>query len=57
VVLYVVRAFRQVAAPLPDREIIDHGFFQPEALPADATRATRVRLNEILGDAPVSAHW
>jgi 8-oxo-dGTP pyrophosphatase MutT (NUDIX family) len=57
VVLYVVRAFRQVAAPLPDREIVAHGFFKPDALPPDATRATRARLAEVLGGASVAAHW
>ncbi len=29
VALFVVRAFRQVAAPVPDREIVAHGFFAP----------------------------
>ena len=41
VALYVVRAFRQDAPPTPNREIIAHGFFAPDALPADATRGTR----------------
>src|SRR5262252_5911883 len=27
VALFVVRGFRQVAAPVPDREIVAHGFF------------------------------
>jgi ADP-ribose pyrophosphatase YjhB (NUDIX family) len=57
VVLFVVRAFRQIAAPVPDREIVAHGFFKPDALPADATRATRARLAEIFFGAPVTAHW
>jgi len=47
VALYVVRDFRQPAPPVPDHEIIDHGFFAPDALPADATRATRERVAEI----------
>src|SRR5262249_42436149 len=36
-----VRAFRQAAAPVPDREIVAHGFFALDALPNDTTAATR----------------
>ena len=38
VALYVVRAFRQDAPPQPNHEIIAHGFFAPDALPAETTR-------------------
>ena len=37
VAVFVVRAFRQVAAPVPDREIVAHGFFAPDALPNETT--------------------
>jgi 8-oxo-dGTP pyrophosphatase MutT (NUDIX family) len=57
VVLFVVRAFRQIAAPLPDREIVDHGFFKPDALPADTTRATRARIAEVLGGKGAPERW
>jgi 8-oxo-dGTP pyrophosphatase MutT (NUDIX family) len=57
VALYVVRAFRQDAPPTPNREIIAHGFFSPDALPADATRATRARIAEVFSGAPISEHW
>jgi 8-oxo-dGTP pyrophosphatase MutT (NUDIX family) len=57
VALYVVRAFRQDVPPAPNREIIAHGFFAPDALPADATRGTRERIAEVLHDAPVAELW
>jgi ADP-ribose pyrophosphatase YjhB (NUDIX family) len=57
VALYVVRGFRQAAAPVPDREIMAHGFFAVDALPNDTTAATRARIIEVLGGAPVSERW
>ncbi|MGA8171674.1 MAG: NUDIX domain-containing protein [Methylocystis sp.] len=57
VALYVVRAFRQTAPHVPDREIAEAGFFSPDALPEDATRATRERLDEVLRGAKVSPYW
>ena len=57
VAVFVVRAFRQVGAPVPDREIVAHGFFAPDALPAETTAATRARIIEVLSGAPIGAHW
>ena len=57
VALFVVRAFRQTRAPVPDGEIIAHGFFGIEALPNDTTTATRARIIEVLGGASVSQRW
>jgi 8-oxo-dGTP pyrophosphatase MutT (NUDIX family) len=57
VVVFVVRAFRQIAEPVPDREIIAHGFFAPQALPQDATVSTRARIAEVLDAAPVAERW
>ena len=57
VALFVVRAFRQLAAPVPGREIVGHGFFALDALPNDTTAATRARIIEVLGGAPVSERW
>jgi ADP-ribose pyrophosphatase YjhB (NUDIX family) len=54
VAVFVVRAFRQASAPVPDREIVAHGFFAADALPNDTTAATRARIIEVLGGAPVS---
>jgi 8-oxo-dGTP pyrophosphatase MutT (NUDIX family) len=57
VALYLVRGFRQSAAPVPDCEIVAHGFFAMEALPGDTTAATRARIAEILGGARSSERW
>ena len=57
VALYVVRGFRQSAAPVADREIVAHGFFAIDALPGDTTAATRARITEVIGGAPASERW
>jgi ADP-ribose pyrophosphatase YjhB (NUDIX family) len=57
VALYVVRTFRQDAPPQPNHEIIAHGFFAPDALPAETTRATRERLAEVLNGRPPAQLW
>jgi len=57
VALFVVRAFRQDAAPVPDHEIIAHGFFPVDGMPNDTTAGTRARLIEVLGGAPISERW
>ena len=55
--LYVVRDFRQTAPPVPDHEIVAHGFFAADALPSDTTAGTRARIAEVLGGAPASERW
>jgi ADP-ribose pyrophosphatase YjhB (NUDIX family) len=57
VALYVVRDYRHDGFPPPNREIIDHGFFAVGELPADATPATRRRIDEVLHGAPVADRW
>lgn len=57
VALYVVRAFRQIAPPQPNSEIVEHGFFSPQELPADTSRATRERIAEVLNGRPPSELW
>jgi 8-oxo-dGTP pyrophosphatase MutT (NUDIX family) len=57
VALYVVRAFRQPAPPQPNHEIIAHGFFAPDALPPETTRATRERIAEVLSGRPPAELW
>jgi ADP-ribose pyrophosphatase YjhB (NUDIX family) len=57
IAVFVVRVFRQDAAPRPNREIVGHGFFSLAALPADTTPGTRRRLAEVLEGAPVAAKW
>jgi ADP-ribose pyrophosphatase YjhB (NUDIX family) len=43
--------------PTAHAEILDRGWFAPDALPADTTRATRRRIEEALAGAEVSPHW
>jgi len=57
VALFVVRAFRQTDIAIHDREIIASGFFALDELPNDTTAATRARIIEVLGGAPVSQRW
>ncbi len=57
VALYVARRFRVTAERAPDREIVAARFFPRDALPPDAARATRARLDEIFGLKPISALW
>jgi len=57
VMVFVLRHFRQTAEPVPDREIIAHGFFKLDELPNDTTAATRARIIEAMGGAPISESW
>ena len=57
VALFVVRDFHQSAAPVPDHEIIAHGFFSAGELPGDTTAGTRARISEVLGGAAVNERW
>jgi 8-oxo-dGTP pyrophosphatase MutT (NUDIX family) len=57
VVVYVLREFRQTAPPVPNSEIIAHGFFKLDELPNDTTAGTRARIIEVMGRAPVSERW
>lgn len=57
VALFIVRDFRQNGNPRPNHEIVAHGFFPIDALPEDATRATRARVAEVFGGAAVSELW
>ena len=57
VAVFVVREFRALGEPVPDFEIIAHGFFPLDELPNDTSAATRARVVEIVGGAPVSEHW
>jgi len=58
VALYVVRHWSEVRKlNLPNLEIVEAGFFGPEALPAETTAATRRRLEEIAGRVAVDTVW
>ena len=57
VALYVIRQFRQTAQPVPDREIVEHGFFPVDALPDGTTKGTRARIDEVLNGTRAAAVW
>ncbi|MCY0096216.1 NUDIX domain-containing protein [Hoeflea ulvae] len=48
---------RQTAPKTADREILEAGFFALDALPDGVTAATRRRLAELAGEAPVAEDW
>ena len=57
VAVFVVRDFTEGGGPLHPREIIEHGFFAPDALPEGTTRGTRARLAEVLDGGLVPDRW
>jgi len=57
VAVYVIRQFRQDRPPEPNREIVACGFFSPDALPADTTEGTRLRIAEVLENRARIAIW
>ena len=57
VALYLVRDFRYDGPRPPDREIAESGFFPLDRLPDDTTPATRARIAEMFGEAPLSPYW
>jgi 8-oxo-dGTP pyrophosphatase MutT (NUDIX family) len=57
VAVFVVPDFRQLGKPIPNYEIIGHGFFAIDELPNDTTAATRARIIEVMGGAPVTERW
>ena len=57
VAVFVVRNFRQDRLPEPNREIIDCGFFETQALPPDTTVGTRLRISEVTENKPQIETW
>jgi len=57
VLFYRCDGVMQTAPRLKDREIVEAGFFAPDALPAAATAATRRRLDELAGRVPFTDVW
>jgi 8-oxo-dGTP pyrophosphatase MutT (NUDIX family) len=57
VLVYVIREFRQSSPPVPNREIIAHGFFPLDALPEDTTAGTRARISEVIHGMPTPQRW
>jgi len=56
VALYVLEDFAQRPRPT-SLEIVEAGFFSPEALPEGVTRGTLRRLEEIAGRVPPGERW
>ncbi len=57
VAVYVVRQFSQDRFPEPNREIVSCGFFEADALPAETTQGTRLRIAEVLEARPKLSTW
>jgi ADP-ribose pyrophosphatase YjhB (NUDIX family) len=57
VAVFIVRDFRQDGMPVPNHEIVEHGFFALGALPPDTGRATRARIAEVFEGVAVSELW
>lgn len=57
VALFVVRHFQQVRTPVPNHEIVAHGFFAADALPDGTTRATGARIAEVLEGRAAADRW
>lgn len=57
VAVYVIDRFERGVANVPNREIVEIGFFAPGALPPDTSPATRRRIAEVLEGTPADAHW
>ena len=57
VAVYIVRQFRQDRLPEPNHEIIACGFFAADALPAQTTQGTRLRISEVIEGKARIATW
>ncbi|WP_425353800.1 NUDIX domain-containing protein [Ancylobacter gelatini] len=57
VAVYVIEHFRAGTPDVPNREILEVGFFPPAALPAGTTPATRRRIAEVTGGQPAAPYW
>lgn len=56
IALYLFETWRPCPAK-QDREIAERGFFALDQLPAETTKGTRRRLDEIFNRAQISANW
>jgi 8-oxo-dGTP pyrophosphatase MutT (NUDIX family) len=57
VAVYLIRNFSQDRLPEANREIIACGFFDANALPAETTRGTRLRIDEVLESRQPISTW
>jgi ADP-ribose pyrophosphatase YjhB (NUDIX family) len=54
---YLIEAFTQVSAKMPDREIAESGFFPLDRLPDGITPATLRRIAEVFEGVEASPYW
>lgn len=57
IAVFVIREWERRAAPKPNAEIAEQGFFAPGALPAATDAGTRRRLGEILEGRARARRW
>ena len=57
IAVFIVRAFRAPVPPRRNYEIVDHGFFPIDALPADIAAGARARIDEVIQGTAVAQHW
>jgi 8-oxo-dGTP pyrophosphatase MutT (NUDIX family) len=57
IAVFVVRDFRRIGDPVPNYEIIAHGFFPINELPHDTTAPTRARIKEVLDGTPIAERF
>ena len=57
VAVYLIRNFSQDRLPEANREIIACGFFDANALPAETTKGTRLRIAEVLESREPISTW
>lgn len=57
IALYVIRHWRRLRIPEPNREIVAHGFHPISPPPGDCDPATARRLAEIFGQTHKDQHW
>jgi len=57
VAVYLIRNFSQDRLPEANREIIACGFFDANALPAETTEGTRLRIAEVLENREPISTW
>eukprot|EP00439_Symbiodinium_sp_Y106_P090035 s1_g2571.t1 len=53
--LFVLRDFEMQAQP--NREIAEFGFFDMSGLPKETSKATRVRIREVMEGLPPNEYW
>jgi ADP-ribose pyrophosphatase YjhB (NUDIX family) len=57
IVVFVVRRWRRLRLPEPNREIAEHGFFAASSLPEGTVAPVQRRLAEVLGAGSAAEAW